>query len=430
MPSIFALIDCNNFFVSCERIFRPELNNTPVVVLSSNDGCVVSRSNEAKALGIPMGAPAFKYKSIFKEQGIVQFSANFELYGDISQRIVKALTRIIPKIEVYSVDESFLELSNLGIKDYTAWGQAVRYSILKSVGVPVAVGIAPSKTMAKLAAERAKKTPSMNDVLDLQSLSPEARKPYLLQTPISDVWGVGWRLTPKLKAEGVFNALDLSYMRPKHAQSLMGIHGRQMVAELNGQSCLPLTIEGKDRQTIMHGRMFGEDTNNFAVIEAVIASLSGRAARQLRVDKLLAKRAVVHLSTNKHKPGYRKFSFPVSFLTPSNDSGVLSGELIKAVRASLSPSVAIHRANVLFYDLTRENGLQIDITGDLDLGQLSRSKSRFEAFDSINDRYGKSTIYLAAEDLSKVWQPKKALKSPSYTTDWNDLPILKIRQNT
>jgi len=425
MSSIFALIDCNNFFVSCERIFRPELNNKPVVVLSSNDGCVVSRSNEAKALGIPMGAPAFKYKPVFKSQGVVQFSANFELYGDISQRIVKALTRIIPKIEVYSVDESFLELSSLGIKDYTVWGQAVRYSILKSVGVPVAIGIAPSKTLAKVATERAKKNPNIDDVLDLQSLSPEARAPYLLQTPISDIWGVGWRIAPKLKAEGIYNALDLSYMRPKHAQSLMGIHGRQMVAELNGQSCLPLFIEGKQRQTIMHGRMFGEDTSNFAVIEAAIASLSARAAKQLRVDKLLAKRAVVYLSTNKHKPGYRKFSFAVNFLTPSNDSGVLSKELIKAARASFSAGIDIHRANVLFYDLASENGLQIDITGDVDLSQLFRSKARFEAVDSINERYGKSTIHLAAEDLSKVWQPKKELKSPSYTTEWHELPILK-----
>jgi DNA polymerase V len=426
MSSIFALIDCNNFFVSCERIFRPELNNRPVVVLSSNDGCVVSRSNEAKALGIPMGAPAFKYKPLFKSQGIVQFSANFELYGDISQRIVKALTRIIPKIEVYSVDEAFLELSDLNIKDYATWGQAVRYSILKSVGVPVAIGIAPSKTLAKVATETAKKDPGIEDVLDLQSLSHEARKPYLLQLPVGDVWGVGRRLTPTLKAEGIFNALDLSYMNPRHAQSLMGIHGRQMVAELNGQACLPLSTASKARQSIMHGRMFGQDTNNFSVIEAAIANLTARAAKQLRVDQLLAKRAVVHLSTNKHKPGYRKLSFPVNFLTPSNDSGLLSKELIKAVRQAINPNVSVHRANVLFYDLASENGLQIDLTGDVNLVQLSKSKARFEAFDSINDRYGKSAIYLAAEDLSKRWQPKKALKSPGYTTDWQDLPVLKV----
>ncbi len=286
MP-VFALIDCNNFFVSCERLFRPDLASRPVVVLSSNDGCVVSRSNEAKALGVPMGAPAFKYRQLFAEQGIVQFSANFELYGDISERIIRLLTAVTPRIEVYSIDESFLDLSQLDINDYSQWARAVRQHLLREVGMPVSIGIAPTKTLAKLAAERAKKDPKLPDVLDL--LEPASRERYLLQTPINEVWGVGLCLTPKLRAEGLYNALDLAQLRPRRAQQLMGVHGRQLVAELGGTCCQPLQAAGKLRQSIMHGRMFGS-TNQFQVIEAAVASLTAKAAAGLRAEQLLTHR--------------------------------------------------------------------------------------------------------------------------------------------
>ncbi len=203
MKPVFALVDCNNFFVSCERLFRPDLEGRPVVVLSSNDGCAVARSNEAKALGIPMGAPAYKYRRLFKEQGVVQFSANFELYGDVSNRIVRLLTGVTPRTEVYSVDESFLDLSQLEISDYQQWGSWLCERISREVGVPVAVGIAASKTLAKLAAARAKHAEQASGVLDLINLPDDTRAVHLLRTPINDVWGVGWRLTPRIRAEGL-----------------------------------------------------------------------------------------------------------------------------------------------------------------------------------------------------------------------------------
>jgi DNA polymerase V len=394
-------------------------------VLSSNDGCVVSRSNEAKALGIPMGAPAFKYRQIFKEQGIVQFSANFELYGDISERITRLLMAVTPRIEVYSVDESFLDLSQLEINDYGQWARSVRQRLLKEVGIPVSIGLASAKTLAKLAAERAKKAPDLPDVLNL--LEPNIRQRYLLQTPINEVWGVGWRLTPKLRAEGIYNALDLAQLRPRRAQQLMGVHGRQLVAELNGICCQPLQAASKVRQSIMHGRMFGQDTNDFQVIEAAIASLTAKAAAGLRAEQLLARTAVVHLSTNQHKPGYQRLSRGITFHTPTADTGHLTAAIIAAIEPAFNPQVWYHRVNILLYDLVSQHRLQPDLFGDINIAGHQAAQARLKAVDAINAHYGRATIHYAAEDLSDAWQPRRGSRSPRYTTSWPDLPIAYIK---
>ncbi len=425
MNSIFALVDCNNFFVSCERLFRPDLVDKPVVVLSNNDGCVVSRSNQAKALAIPMGAPAFQYAQLFKAQGVICFSANFELYGDISQRIIRLLTQVTPRTEVYSVDESFLELSQLDIKNYETWSDQLRLRVLKEVGIPVAIGIASSKTLAKLAGERAKKDTPERSILNLYKAEPQLKLAKLVKTPVGDIWGVGRRLAPKLRAEGIYNAQDLAELRPQLARQLMGVHGRQMVAELNGTSCLPLSPIGKPRQSIMHGRMFGEDTSDPSAIEAAIASLSAKAAANLRREGLLARTAVLQLSTNRHKPGYQRLSRQVQFNTPTADTGRIITELVDVFRAKYSPDVMVHRTNVLFYDLVSIQRVQADLFGRINLSELTSSTKRLQAYDYINDRYGKATISYAAESLSKAWQPRRALASPRYTTDWSDLPAIK-----
>jgi len=419
---MFALIDCNNFFVSCERLFRPDLEGRPVVVLSSNDGCAVSRSNEAKALGIPMGAPAFKWRPFFEQHGVVRFSGNFELYGDISQRIIRQLTGITPRTEVYSVDEAFLDLSRLEIKDHGAWGRAARQKILREVGIPVSIGLAPTKTLAKLAAERAKHG---GGVLDLIGLLASKRATHLSKTPVDDVWGVGRRLAPKLRAEGIYNALDLSRMRLQLAQQLMGIHGRQLVTELNGTSCHPLEPFGRVRQTVMHGRQFGEDTGESSVIEAAIASLTARAAHWLRRDGLLAKSASVFLSTNRHKPGYQRLIRTLSFAMPTADTGLITGRLVAAIQAS-SPRAQFYRADVLLFDLIGENDLQTDLLGEIDPKAHQMAQNRSRALDNINDRYGPRTIYCAAEDLSEAWQPRRGHRSPRYTTAWSELPTARI----
>jgi DNA polymerase V len=425
--SLLALIDCDNFFVSCERLFRADLQARPVVVLSSNDGCVVSRSKEAKALGIPMGAPAFQYQQLFKIQGVVQFSANFELYGDISERIIRLLTAITPRIEVYSVDEAFLGLDELDINDWQAWAVAVRARVAKEVGIPVSIGIAETKTLAKIAVEHAKHVSGLEGVLYLSG-QLDRRRHYLAATAIQDVWGIGRRLAPRLRAEGVYTALDLARLRPRYAQQLMGVHGRRLVAELSGQCCHQLEQEGTVRQSIMHGRIFGEDTQQFLVIEAAIASLTNKAASRLRAERLLAQTAVVQLTTNRHKPGYQRLNRQLNFQVPTADGGYITAQLVAAVKASFSPSNWYHRVNIMLYDLVSQDGLQFDLFGNTNLEAAQSAFKRLWAVDSINKRYGRQTVHYAAEDLSNSWQPKRLLRSPRYTTNWQELPVVHTLQ--
>ncbi len=458
MNKIFALIDCNNFFVSCERLFRPDLEGRPVVVLSSNDGCVVARSNEAKALGVPMGAPVFKFRELFRREAVVSFSANFELYGDISERITHLLTSVTPHIEVYSVDESFLDLSELGIADYSAWGSAVRATVWQNVGVPVSIGITPTKTLAKLAADHAKKDPSLGGVLSLMQPQsrhhpfPESSKPVkqkfpilpnasthkndreltklLAQTSIQDVWGVGWRLAPKLRAEGIYTALDMQQLPSKRASSLMGVHGRQMVAELNGICCKPLERYSKPQQMITRGRQFGEDTSKFYVLEAAVASLAARATAHLRREHQLAHQAVVTIRTNRHQPGYVQRQQTVKFALPTADTGTICAALVAALKATFHHHERYHKADVTLHDLipdtARQLTLQTPDAAGADSTAADRSQARMQAIDHINARFGTSTLHYAAEDLSQAWQPRSGHRSPRYTSAWPDLPIANV----
>ncbi len=424
---LFALVDCNNFFVSCERLFRPDLEGKPVVVLSSNDGCAIARSNEAKALGIPMAAPVFKYRQLLSQHKVVKFSANFELYGDISRRITELLTTITPRIEVYSVDESFLDLSQLPITDYVAWGREVQRRIYKWIGMPVSIGIAPSKTLAKLASDRAKKDPELNGVLSLQGYTLQEQRSYLELTPIGSVWGVGWRLSPKLRGEGIWTAEHLRNIRPQRAQQLMGIHGRKMVAELNGISCTPLELEGKVRQSISRTRTFGHDTSNAHAIEAALANFTSQASFQLRASGQLTRRVGIFLTSNKHKPGYRRWSQEFTFSVPTADSGQIAKAVMELFASLYNGSVEYHRAGVLLYDFVPASQLQTDLLGIVDVVGHSRAQQRMAAVDRINRRYGRQTIRLAAEELGNAWEPKHDLRSPRYVSNWNELPKVSAK---
>ena len=430
MSSVFALIDCNNFFVSCERIFRPNLEGKPVVVLSSNDGCAVARSNEAKALGIPMGAPAFQYRQLFKDKHVAQFSANFELYGNVSKRITQILAQVCPRIEVYSVDESFLDLSELRVADYAAWARQVRARILREVGVPVSIGIASSKTLAKLASELAKHDDSLGGAVSFINQPKNFLEQALGATPIREVWGVGRKLAPKLQAEGVGNALALAQMRPQYAQKIMGIHGRQMVAELNGISCYPLEMQGRVAQSLMRSRTFGEDTHELHVLEAAVASLATQAAFRLRTHGLLARHIGVFANTNRHKPGYRRWSRELKLAQPTADSGQIISLLVGKLPEIFSRGQQYHRLGVFLYDFVPADSLQIDLLGNVKPEEHDRSTARMAALDHINTRHGKGKIHYAAEDLAASWHPKHDLRSPRYVSNWAELPIAKISANS
>ncbi|HSX35264.1 MAG TPA: Y-family DNA polymerase [Candidatus Saccharimonadales bacterium] len=427
MADVYALIDCNNFFVSCERLFRPDLEGKPVVVLSSNDGCVVARSNESKRLGIPMGAPAFKWRETFRREKVTTFSANFGIYGDVSKRINSLLATVTPRIEIYSVDESFLDISSLPLDDYAAWAREVRASILKNIGVPVSIGIAPSKTLAKLASEIGKTQEEYNGVFSFFGLSEEERHAALNSIPIGDVWGVGWRLTPRLKAEGVGTAWALSQLRPQYAQSLMGIHGRQLVSELNGTACHGLTREHASAKSVMRSRTFGEDTQAAHVLESAIASMAARGSYQLRREKLLARRIGFFTNTNRHKPGYRRWVRELVLPQPTSDTGVVTSLLVDELGKAFNPQQRYHRLGVFLYDLIPENALQTDVFGLVSTGAHDKSTARMRALDSINAKHGKGKIYYAAEDLGTSWQPKHQIRSPRYLSDWGELPEAHVR---
>jgi DNA polymerase V len=397
-----------------------------VVVLSSNDGCAVARSNEAKALGIPMGAPAFQYRQLFKTAGVVQFSANFELYGNVSKRITQILMQVTPRIEVYSVDESFLDLSALEIEDYGAWGRVVRARILQEIGVPVSVGIAPSKTLAKLASEIAKQHDEHRGAVSFAGPPPAFLEASLAATPVGEVWGVGRKLAPKLRAEGINTALQLSEMRPQYAQKLMGIHGRQLVSELNGTSCYPLELQGKIAKSILRSRTFGEDTAQAYVLEAAVASLATHATFRLRQAGLLARTIGVFANTNRHKPGYRRWVREVKLGTPLNDSGQIIRLLVDELPKIFVQGQDYHRLGVYLYDFVPAQALQTDLLGYVDTAAHAKATSRMQAIDYINQRHGKDKIHYAANDLSKTWQPKHQIRSPRYVSNWNELPEARI----
>lgn len=433
-PPMFALIDCNNFFVSCERLFRPDLEGKPVVVLSSNDGCAVSRSNEAKAIGVPMGAPAFKYRELFERHQVVKFSANFELYGNISRRITALLTSITPRIEIYSIDESFLDISSLAITDYEAWGAEVRQLIFDWVGIPVSIGIAPSKTLAKLANLQAKKNPETGGVLSFVKSRESREKPefsqldndkithYLGKTPVGEVWGIGWRLAPKMRGEGIGTALDMARLRPQRAQQLMGIQGRQIVAELGGTQCHKLSLEGKLPRSIAATRTFGHDTSDLLSIEAAFATFIASASYKLRRSNQLTHRVMLFATTNRHKPGYKAWRRELEFTQPTADPGYILHQVMQAFQSFYNPNALYHRAGITLYNFVPEAQLQTDLLGTIDVKEHDRSGRQFAAVDAINSRYGRRTIQLAAERLGNTWKPKYELQSPRYVSRWDELP--------
>lgn len=374
-----------------------------------------------------MGAPAFQWRHVFNEHKIAVFSANFELYGDISRRITALLATVTPRIEVYSVDESFLDISTLPITDYAAWGRAVRASILKHIGIPVSIGIAPTKTLAKLSASIAKADETYGGAVDWTNASEEWRESALANMPVKEIWGVGWRLAPKLSAESIHTALQLACMRPRHAQQLMGIRGRQMVAELNGTACYSLEHTHKAAQSIMRSRTFGADTNEAHVLESAIAAMAARAAFALRQEGLLARRIGFFTETNRHKPGYRRWSPEITLRQPTNDTGHIISLLVAKLSQIYNRNQYYHRLGVFLYDLVPQHTLQTDIFGQVDTSAHDASTARMQAIDHINQRYGRGKIYYAAEDLDKSWTPKHHIRSPRYVSDWNELPVATIK---
>lgn len=426
---VFALIDCNNFFVSCERVFRPDLQDKPVAVLSNNDGCIVARSEEVKRLGIPMGAPEFKYRPVLRQNRVELFSGNFSLYGDFSRRVVEVLENYTPYIEVYSVDESFLEVGSLLIGDYNQWAQAVKADIYRQTGIPVSIGVAPSKTLAKAGAELAKHDPSLRGTFSFIGPSEQEKGKALANLPVEDIWGIGRRLAPKLRQNQIRTAADLSGVSPKWAKQHLTVRGERLVRELQGQSCYGLSQSGVEegQKSIAATRSFGHTIRAIHDLETAMASFAARAAARLRKKHQIAGAVMTFLSTSKgadepfHPSASRRLAYPTS------DTSVLVADALEVLRIIYDERYGYRKAGVVLLGLLPESAQQTTFAQRDRQTELTRRDVLMKTVDKINAKYGTKTIRTAAEGAktNERWHSKRERRSPAYTTSWNELATIK-----
>ena len=434
--SVFVLIDCNNFFVSCERVFRPDLADKPVAVLSNNDGCIVARSNEVKKLGVPMGAPEFKWRDVLGKNDVTLFSANFLLYGDFSRRVVDVLSRVTPHIEVYSVDESFLETGSLLIKDYAKWGQQLRQRIYREIGIPVSLGIGPSKTLAKAATEYAKQEASTNGVVVITetALPGPSNLPshaVLSSLPIEDVWGVGRRLAPQLRRLGLRTALDLAKVSPPWARQHLTIRGERMVRELKGESCFPLADEGLDhaQKSLAVTRSFGHNLRAIHELEKAVATFATRAATKLRRKDQIAAAMVVFISTGAHAQDQFRPSTLLQLEYPTNDTSQLVAAAVTGLERIYDNNFAYRKAGVILTDLRPGFAQQTNFAQRGQLEALASRDRLMASIDTVNRKYGTDTLKTARQGAKnkEKWQSKRERVSPAYTTKWTEIAVLGAR---
>jgi DNA polymerase V len=411
---MYALVDANNFYVSCERLFRPELNTRPVVVLSNNDGCAISRSNEAKALGIKMGVPYFQIKALVAQHHIAIFSSNYTLYADISARIMNNLARFSPEVEVYSIDECFLGLT--GISNLPNYAQTLRSTVVRNTGIPVSVGIAHTKTLAKLANKLAKKSPSGICVLQ----SEEEITNALTNFPIGDLWGIGRAYHKKLALENVFTAAQLRAQAPAWIKHMLTIQGLRLYHELWGRPCIPLKEVLDRKQGICTSRSFGKLTNNLEELIEATTAYTSRLAEKLRADKSCATLLHVQLLTNRFRhdlPQYNPYiSLPLAH--PISNTPDLIKAAISGVKALYSPRYQYSKVMVMATGLIPEQEVQLHLFSPWN-GPKNNAVSTL--MDKLNTHYGSGTIRMASEGYKKYWAMKRENVSPNYTTAWDDI---------
>jgi DNA polymerase V len=422
---MYALVDCNNFYVSCERVFNPALNGRPVVVLSNNDGCFIARSNEAKALGLPMGGPAFKFRDTLVNHRVAVYSANFPLYGDMSSRVMNTLGGLVPGMEVYSIDEAFLDLSGFGLIGIEEHARTILRVVRRSTGIPVSVGIAPTKTLAKLANRMAKKDPLFKGVTILHDES-EARA-AMAAMAVEHVWGIGRRHTEFLNLNGVRTALDLADAPAPWVRRHLHITGARVQAELNGRSCLPLELVRPAKQSICTSRSFGSAITDQAGLEQAVANFATKCALKLRGEEEVAGMVTVFACTSpfEERPhrywGTRTVALPV----PTQDTLAI----VRAAEAVLGdifkPGFSYKKAGVILGGLIplADAGPAPTLFVQEDSRQEASARLML-ALDAVNSRYGQGTLRIAA-DASSGWKQRQERLSPHYTTNWDD--IIEIR---
>ncbi len=442
---MYALIDGNNFYVSCERVFRPSLNGRPVIVLSNNDGCAISRSNEAKALGIRMGAPWFQIKHLEAEAGLVSLSANFALYGDMSDRLMSLAAGLGHRQEVYSIDECFVDLSGIP-GDLVRRSRIMRQRLWRWIGIPCCIGLGPTKTLAKLAnhiAKTAERKPGSYpmqhaQVCHLGALTPHEREDLLARTEAGEVWGVGPRISRQLMSQGVETALDLARLSPATVRANWGVVLERTVRELQGTACMDLEDVPSPKKQIACTRSFGQPVLQLNDLREAVTEFAFRAAAKLRRQDSHAAQVLTFVRTSPFRdtPQYSQSAI-VPLRQPGADSADITRAALAALEAIYQPGYLYAKAGVMLLDLqparVQQGELGLD-EPDADVAGLRPAQRRgsdrlMQALDQIDQRHGRGTVKLGSASLNTaappVWQMKQARRTPGYTTDWDELAIAR-----
>ena len=416
---VFALIDCNAFYVSCERVFNPKLNNRPVVALSNNDGCIISRSKEAKALGIKMGVPLFKVKDIVEKEKVVVFSSNYTLYADMSRRVMNIISSSSPYTEIYSIDEAFVELSSLPI-DYESYAHQLRQTILQHTGIPVSIGIASTKTLAKVANHKAKKDDSLNGVCSLVNYNNIEQ--ILELTEVGDVWGVGRRLSKKLINHGIHNAKLLKNCSDSWIRKMMSVNGLKTITELRGISCIPLEEYSMTRKSCCTTRSFGKLLTNLEDIEQAVTTFARRAAERIRSESLAASCVSVFVRTNPFdkKSAYYSNGASRTLSHPTHDSIIIIETALLLTKRIFKNNYQYKKAGVLLSGLCDESEIQETLFEK----NYNQNSDLMSAIDAINYRYGRDTLQMASECKVGNWKQKRENCTRNYTTQIDRLLLV------
>ena len=416
-----ALIDVNNFYVSCERVFNPTLIGRPVVVLSNNDGCAVARSNEVKALGVGMAAPWFKLKDLAKQHGIVAMSSNYALYADMSNRVMTILRDFSPDQEIYSIDESFLDLSEFKKRDLIAYGHDMRNRILQWTGLPVCVGMGATKTLAKLANHCAKKRSVFNSVCNFNVMPTLELNKLFSEIAVDEIWGIGRQLAPKLEAIGIHTVLDLKQANPNRLRHHFSVVMEKTIRELNGTVCIEMEEIAPPKKQIVSSRSFGHAVQDYNSLAESISLYMSRAAEKLRKQNSYAGSVYVHIRTSpfkEHDPFYSN-GLTIPLPTPSNDTRQLVGVALWGLKRIYKPHYNYAKAGVMLSELVPAEGVQTDLFSSLQVNP--KSLQLMATLDIINRKMGKESVKLASEGFKRPWKMKQDNKSPSYTTSWEQL---------
>ncbi len=417
MTRPIALVDCNNFYASCERVFQPTLRGKPVVVLSNNDGCVIARSNEAKELGIEMGAPWHLNREKFSGAGVIVKSSNYTLYGDMSARVMKTLLSFSPVLEIYSIDEAFLGLEGFEdrLEDHA---RTLRATVLQWTGIPVSVGIAPTKTLAKVANRLAKKDSASCGVRVLMAAADQERA--LAQLELSDLWGVARRLSGRLKAQGVVTPLALRNADPQQIRQTLGVVGERLVRELRGESCIEIEEIAPNRKSLIASRSFGRPVETLIEMQEAVATYASRAAEKMRRQNLATANLIVFVETNPFRTQDRQYRASQSAQLPiaTADTGRLVAAALGALVAIWREGYRYKKAGVMLLDLAPANALQGSLFAAPD---SPASQARMRALDVINRRYGRGALIIGAAGVKSAWRLRREHVSKSYTTSWSEL---------